>query len=330
MRFSLRLQWDLFRYIARQKAAGRQHFPLVLMLEPLHACNLACAGCGRIVEYESTYHAKLSLSQALAAVDECGAPVVSVCGGEPLLWKPLFELLAACFERGRHVQLCTNGILLDRFMERVAPHANLTLQVHLDGLRETHDRVVCKEGVFDTVVPQMKRAIARGYRVCTNTTIYRETTDEELAAFFAFLDEMGVHGFDHAGLRLRGVDNDIYMRRDEVQKRLAHPRAGRQASRALDARLSGLPRASAISTTRRGRTSPTTRAGWKGPCYFLITDAHYETHRELVEKTDWEYFEAARSSCANCQLHSGFEPSAAEVVSSEPRETLRFLRWVVR
>jgi hopanoid biosynthesis associated radical SAM protein HpnH len=332
MRFPLRLQLDLFRHIARQKRAGRKHFPLVLMLEPLHACNLACAGCGRIVEYEDTYYDKMSLEECLASIDECDAPIVSVCGGEPLIYKPYPELLQGCFERGRHVQLCTNAILLDRFMEKVPPHPNLMIQVHLDGMRETHDRSVCKEGVFDTIMPQMRRAVERGYRVCTNTTIFKDTTDEELEELFTTLDAMGVHGFlITPGYAYEVLDNDIYLAKEDV-----HQRFRRIAEIARRHKVLSTPRYLEFLTGERDLScSPWANVtrnprGWKGPCY-LITDGHYESYRELMEQTDWEFFKERRDKrCENCKLHSGFEASAAQEVASSPRDALRFLRWVAQ
>ena len=332
MRFPLRLQIDLFRYIARQKRAGNQHYPLVLMLEPLHACNLACAGCGRIVEYEDTYYDKMTLEECLGAVDECGAPIVSVCGGEPLIYKAYPELLQGCFARKKHVQLCTNAILLDRFMEKVPPHPNLTIQVHLDGMRETHDRSVCKEGVFDTVIPQMERAVQRGYRVCTNTTIFKDTSDEELEELFSMLDRMGVHGFlITPGYAYEVLGNDIYLAKEEV-----HERFRRIAEIARHHKVLSTPRYLEFLTGERDLScSPWANVtrnprGWKGPCY-LITDAHYATYRDLMEETDWEFFRERRDKrCENCKLHSGFEASAAEAVASNPRDMLQFARWVVR
>jgi hopanoid biosynthesis associated radical SAM protein HpnH len=332
MRFPLQLQTDLFRYIARQKRAGNEHFPLVLMLEPLHACNLACAGCGRIVEYEDTYHEKMSLEECLGAVDECGAPIVSLCGGEPLIWKRYPELLQGCFERGKHVQLCTNALLLDRFMEKVPAHPNLTLQVHLDGMRETHDRSVCEEGVFDAVIPQMRRAVERGYRVCTNTTIFKETTDEELDALFTMLDDMGVHGFlVTPGFHYEVLHNDIYLAKEEV-----HGRFRRIVEIARRHKVLSTPRYLEFLTGDRELhcspwANPTRNPrGWKGPCY-LITDAHYPSYRELMEDTDWEFFRERRDRrCENCKLHSGFEASAAEEVTRNLWDMLRFVRWVVR
>jgi len=332
MRFPLRLQYDLFRYIAQQKRAGRRHYPLVLMLEPLHACNLACAGCGRIVEYEDTYYDKMTLQECLDSVDECGAPIVSVCGGEPLIYKPTPDLLRGCFERGKHVQLCTNAILLDKFMEKVPPHANLTIQVHLDGMRETHDRVVCQTGVFDTVVPQMKRAVERGYRVSTNTTIYRDTSLEELEELFTMLDGMGVHGFlITPGYAYEVLDNDIYLAKQEVHEKFRKIReiAKRHKVLSTPLYLDFLTGDRDLDCTPWANVTRNPR-GWKGPCY-LITDTHYQTYRELLESTDWEFFSQRRDKrCENCKLHSGFEASAAETLTRSPKDALRFATWVVR
>ena len=332
MRFPLRLQFDLFRYIAKQRLAGRRHYPLVLMLEPLHACNLACAGCGRIVEYEDTYSEKMTLDECFASIDECGAPVVSICGGEPLIYKPYPELVAGCFARGKHVQLCTNAILLDRFMEKVPPHPNLTIQVHLDGLRETHDRSVCKPGVFDAVIPQMRRAVERGYRVSTNTTIFRDTSDEELDALFTMLDEMGVHGFlITPGYAYQVLDNDIYMAKAEVHRRFRRIKEIAQRHKVLSTPLylKFLTGERDLLCTPWANVTRNPR-GWKGPCY-LITDAHYPSYRELIEKTDWEFFRNRRDRrCEHCKLHSGFEPSAAEQVTRSLSDALEFGRWVLR
>jgi hopanoid biosynthesis associated radical SAM protein HpnH len=332
MRFPLKLQLDLFRYIAQQKRAGNEHFPLVLMLEPLHACNLACAGCGRIVEYEDTYYDKMSLQECFDAIDECGAPIVSVCGGEPLIYKPTPDLLQGCFERGKHVQLCTNAILLDRFMEKVPPHPNLTIQVHLDGMRETHDRVVCQDGVFDTVVPQMKRAVERGYRVSTNTTIFKDTSLSELEELFTMLDDMGVHGFlITPGFAYEVLDNDIYLAKEETHAKFREIReiARRHKVMSTPLYLDFLTGERDLDCSPWANVTRNPR-GWKGPCY-LITDAHYATYRELLDSTDWEFFAQRRDKrCENCKLHSGFEASAAETLTRSPKDALRFAQWVVR
>jgi hopanoid biosynthesis associated radical SAM protein HpnH len=157
MRVPLRQMLDLGRYMRRQKRAGEKYFPIVLMLEPLHACNLACVGCGRIVEYKDTIRDQMPLEDALGAAQECGAPIVSICGGEPLMYKHIGPLTNRLIdEQKRHVMVCTNAILIERFIKQVAPSPYLSFNIHLDGMRETHDRVVDRKGIFDTCVKMIK------------------------------------------------------------------------------------------------------------------------------------------------------------------------------
>ena len=156
MRVPLKLMLDLGRYMRRKRRAGEKYFPLVLMLEPLHACNLACIGCGRIVEYKDTIRDQMPLEEALGAADEAGAPIVSICGGEPLMYKHIVPLTKGLLEHKRHVQICTNALLLERFVRNVEPSPYLSFNVHIDGMRETHDRVVDRNGVFDTCVRMIK------------------------------------------------------------------------------------------------------------------------------------------------------------------------------
>jgi len=332
MRFPIGLTASLTAHILRKKLAGERFVPLVLMLEPLFACNLNCATCGRIREYRDRVSETMSVEDCLESSRECGAPIVSVCGGEPLIYKPTPDLLKGCFERGKHVQLCTNAILLDRFMDKVPPHPNLTIQVHLDGMRETHDRVVCQEGVFDTVMPQMKRAVLRGYRVSTNTTIFKDTSLQELEELFTLLDDMGVHGFlITPGFAYEVLDNDIYLAKEETHAKFRDIREIARRHKVMSTPLyldfltgdRDLDCSPWANVTRNPR-------GWKGPCY-LITDAHYATYRELLDSTDWEFFAQRRDKrCENCKLHSGFEASAAETLTRSPKDALRFAQWVVR
>ena len=194
MRIPLKQMVDLARYMRRKKSASEKYFPLVLMLEPLHACNLACIGCGRIVEYKETIRDQMLLEEALGASDECGAPIVSICGGEPLMYKHIAPLTQQLIERKRHVMICTNAILLERFVKQVPPSTYLSFNLHLDGMRETNDRVVDKQGHFDTVVKMIKMLKEKGYRVQTNTTVFRETTAEELEDLVKLLQPVVAHG----------------------------------------------------------------------------------------------------------------------------------------
>src|SRR5689334_12655390 len=171
-----------------------KRFPLVLMLEPLHACNLTCTGCGRIREYETTITKRLTLEQCLQASDECGAPTVSICGGEPLLYPEIGPLVAGLMERGRHVILCTNGMFIQKKLKEFKPHVSFFFNVHLDGMEKNHDIAVEREGVFKEAIEGIKAAKAAGFKVCTNTTVYQETDMREIEELFTYLEQLGVDG----------------------------------------------------------------------------------------------------------------------------------------
>src|SRR5580700_276057 len=193
MRIPLRQMIDLGRYISKKKRAGEKYFPLVLMLEPLHACNLACIGCGRIVEYKDTIRDMMPLDEALHSAEEAGAPIVSICGGEPLMYKHIAALTRGLIEdQKRHVMICTNAILMERFVKQVGPSPYLSFNLHIDGMRETNDRILNRAGHFDTVVKMIKLLKERGYRVQTNSTIFRETSAEEVEQLVRFLGDMSV------------------------------------------------------------------------------------------------------------------------------------------
>ena len=195
MRFPFSLTTSLTGYLLKQKMAGRKRFPLVLMLEPSHACNLACTGCGRIREYAATIRQRLTVQQCLASVEECGAPVVSICGGEPLLYGGIEELVAKLVERKKHVYVCTNGMRLEETLPGFRRTSRLFFNVHLDGMEATHDVAVEHKGCFAAAVAGVKAAVAAGFQVTTNTTVYRETDMNETGVLWAFLSELGVSGF---------------------------------------------------------------------------------------------------------------------------------------
>ncbi|HXR24331.1 MAG TPA: adenosyl-hopene transferase HpnH, partial [Candidatus Binataceae bacterium] len=181
--------------MSRKKRAGEKYFPLVLMLEPLHACNLACIGCGRIVEYKDTIRDQMPLQEALGSAAEADAPIVSICGGEPLMYKHIAALTRGLIEQQkRHVMICTNAILMERFIKQVEPSRYLSFNLHIDGMRETNDRVTDRTGHFDIVVKMIKLLKERGYRVQTNSTIFRETSAEEVDELIRFLGDLGVDG----------------------------------------------------------------------------------------------------------------------------------------
>src|SRR5262250_3705998 len=191
MRFPLHIATDMMRWQLRNWWAGNARVPVVLMLEPLHTCNLACIGCSP-ERYSGDLRHRLPLSKCFEAVDDCGAPVVSICGGEPTVYPEIVELVDGVVERRKHAIMCTNAILLDRFYAKARPHRRLTINVHLDGMRETHDRVVDRAGVFDKAIEAIREGKQRGYNVCTNTTLYRETSIEEIEEMCALLTSLDV------------------------------------------------------------------------------------------------------------------------------------------
>src|SRR5437868_2458707 len=195
MRFPLSLTTSMIGYIGRKKLAGAKRFPLVLMLEPLHACNLTCTGCGRIREYSATIKEKLSVEECLASVDEAGAPIVSICGGEPLIYPEIGRLVKGILKKRKHIYLCTNGMFIQKRLPEFRPTSRFFFNVHLDGLEETHDVAVERRGVFKAAVEGIVAAKKRGFLVCTNTTIYKETDLAEIDRLFAYLTKLGVDGF---------------------------------------------------------------------------------------------------------------------------------------
>jgi MoaA/NifB/PqqE/SkfB family radical SAM enzyme len=341
-------------YLLKQRWAGRNRFPLVLMLEPTHACNLHCAGCGRVREYADTMGQRMSVEECLAAVEECGAPVVSVCGGEPLVYPGIEELLEKLVARRKHVYLCTNGLLLEEKLPGLRPSSRMMLNVHLDGMERTHDRAAGRPGVFQRAVAGITAAKRAGFLVFTNTTIYRETDIREIAVLLEYLTGLGVDGFmvspaygydavrndraPSAGWSGRlsksphGGSDGLFMTREEVHAkfRQAEPlwrRGNLVASPIYRQFLCGrrtLSCAAWANPTRNVR-------GWKGPCY-LITDGHYATYGELVESTDWgrlgpQNGRGGDPRCEHCLVHCGFEPAAVFAANRRLRDVLAMAVW---
>jgi hopanoid biosynthesis associated radical SAM protein HpnH len=293
-----------------------KRFPLVMMLEPLHACNLTCTGCGRIREYESSIRERLSLEQCLKAVDECGAPMVSICGGEPLLYPEIGQLTAAILERGKWIQLCTNGMFMIKRLKDFKPHPGLVFNVHLDGMEKNHDFSVEREGVFKEAIEGIKAAKAAGFKVFTNTTVYKETDMKEIWELYEFLEPLKVDG--HAIAPAYGYSavnqREIFLTRDDVHEKFKD----------IDKMAKRFPLVSSPIYM------PTYNVkGWKGPCY-LITDAHHDTFEDLMTKTPWDnYGEGNDPRCAECMVHCGYEPSAAYGINSKFSDPFKQLGWLL-
>jgi hopanoid biosynthesis associated radical SAM protein HpnH len=335
MRFPLSLTRSLTGYLLKKTLAGQKKFPLVLMLEPLHACNLRCAGCGRIREYAATVAERLSVEECLAAVDECGAPIVSLCGGEPLIYPGIEELITGILGRHKHVYLCTNGVMLVGKLAGLPVCDRLFINVHLDGMEATHDAMAGREGVFAKAVEGIKAAKAAGFLVYTNTTLYRETDVHEIEVLFELLAELGVDGmmispaYGYAAVQQAdpGSAERIYMTRPEIHDKF---RLARTVLRRF--RLTASPVYMDFLCGRRelrcaAWANPTRNVvGWKGPCY-LITDGHYRTYQEFVERTDWEKLgPGGDPRCEDCLVHCGFEP-AAVFASKGLRDMLKMALW---
>jgi hopanoid biosynthesis associated radical SAM protein HpnH len=328
LRFPMSLSYDLGRYLFKKRLRGEEKFPLVLMLEPTHQCNLACQGCGRIQEYRDTLGQSLSLEECLGAVEECGAPVVTVTGGEPLLYPPVFELLQELVQRQKHIYLCTNAILLEKSLPRLPVSKRLTLSVHLDGLAPTHDVILGRPGLFNTAIKAIKEAKRRGFRVCTNTTIYKETDPQDIEVLFGYLTQIGVDGLlVSPAYSFAGVNPELFLSREEIKDKFTRLTANGIGFKYFSTPLY-------LSFLRGERhydctpwANPTRNPrGWRSPCYQIL-DGHHPTFQDLMEKTDWDsYGEGKDPRCAQCMMHSGFEPSVVRSLS-RPRDIWRMLRW---
>jgi hopanoid biosynthesis associated radical SAM protein HpnH len=313
-----------------------KRFPLVMMLEPLHACNLTCTGCGRIREYESSIRERLSLEQCLKAVDECDAPMVSICGGEPMLYPEIAKLVEEILARGKYIQLCTNGMFLVKKLKEFKPHPGLVFNVHLDGMEKNHDLAVERDGVFREAIEGVKAAKQNGFKVFSNTTVYKETDMNEIGVLWAFLSELGVGGFMVSPAYAyeavnttnpAGADR-LFMTRDDVHAkfRAAKPMLKRFRLVATPLYLDFLCGERHLDCA--AWANPTRNVGgWRGPCY-LLGDAHYKTYAELVAATDWsKYGPGNDRRCEHCLMHCGFEPSAVMESNRRFGDMVKMAMW---
>lgn len=336
MRFPLSLTTSMVGYMARKTIAREKRFPLVLMLEPLHACNLTCTGCGRIREYSATIKDKLTVAECLQAVDEAGAPIVSICGGEPMIYPQIGDLVRGILSRRKHIYLCTNGMFIKKRLHEFRPTSRFFFNVHLDGLEETHDLAVERKGVFKSAVDGIVAAKRAGFLVCTNTTIYKETNLAEIDALFAYLTKLNVDGFmlspayGYTAVQQTNPKGaaEIFLTRDDIRAKFqqAEKLLAKYRMMSSPIYLEFLSGKRELTCTAWGNPTRNVK-GWKGPCY-LITDEHHDTFDDLMENTDWDaYGHGKDPRCEHCMVHCGYEPSAALGVNKRMGDSLKMLMW---
>lgn len=320
------------QYLVTQRLKGRKRFPLVLMLEPLFRCNLACSGCGKIQHPKEILKQHLSPEDCFAAVEECGAPVVSIPGGEPLLHPQIDQIVQGLVARKKFIYLCTNGLLLEKSLDKFTPSPYLSFSVHLDGLEALHDQCVDRQGVFEIAVRAIRAAKAKGFRVTTNTTVFAGTEPKDIQALFDYLTELEVDGMMVSpGYSYEWApDQNHFLQREQTKalfrEILAPFRAGQKAwqfnhnplfldfligQKDYDCTPWGSPSYSVL--------------GWQKPCY-LLNEGHYPTFKQLLDDTNWDQYgtQSGNPECADCMVHCGYEPTAA-VDAMQPQNMMRSL-----
>ncbi|WP_213452313.1 adenosyl-hopene transferase HpnH [Rhizomonospora bruguierae] len=332
MGIPLRQRLRVGRYLMANRLRHRERFPLLLELEPLFACNLKCAGCGKIQQPAQLLRQRMPVEQAVAAVEECGAPMVSIAGGEPLMHPEIDRMVGELIARRRYVFLCTNALLLPKKLDLFRPSPYFAFTVHIDGLRDRHDASVCKPGVFDEAVAAVREAQRRGFRVTTNTTFFNTDTPQTIIEVLDYLnddlrvDEMMI---SPAYAYQKAPDQEHFLgvaeTRELFRKAFANGRRRRW-------RLSHSPM---FLDFLEGRVDfPCTAwaipsyslLGWQRPCY-LMGDGYAASYRELLESTDWDQYGRGRDPrCANCMAHCGYEPTAVMATMSSLKESIRALR----
>jgi hopanoid biosynthesis associated radical SAM protein HpnH len=325
----LRQQFDVALYIIKQKITGNKYYPLVLMLEPLFRCNLACAGCGKIDYPDEILNQRMTVQECLDAVDECGAPIVSIPGGEPLLHKEMDQIVKGLIAKKKYVTLCTNALLMEKKMHLFTPSPYFNFSVHLDGDKGDHDRSVCQDGVYEKAESAIKKAIAAGFRVNINCTLFNNAVPERMADFFDHMMDIGLNaitvspGYAYE----RAPDQEHFLTREKTHNifrdifRMGKERAAKgktkwrfsQSSLFMDF-LAGNQ---SYECTPWGL--PTRNIfGWQRPCY-LLGEGFVKTYKELIEETEWEKYGTGKyEKCANCMVHCGYEPTAANDAFANP------------
>jgi hopanoid biosynthesis associated radical SAM protein HpnH len=326
--------WTVARYVLGKTLRREKRYPLVLMLEPLFRCNLACAGCGKIQHPADILKKNLTPEECFRAVDECGAPMVSIPGGEPLLHPQIDEIVRGLVSRKKYIYLCTNALLLEKNLGRFTPSKYLSFSVHIDGPREEHDVAVCREGVFDIAIRAIRAAVAGGFRVTTNTTMFNTAHPRRMREMFDILMDLGVEGMmvSPGYAYEKAPDQDHFLQRSQTvelfRRTLANPKRGWVFNQS-PLFLEFLKGNWQLECTPWG--NPTYNMfGWQRPCY-LQQDGYCATYRELLETTDWSAYgrESGNPKCQDCMVHCGYEPTAVTQTFSSLSGMLTAARLVL-
>ncbi len=336
MAITLRQNLQIAAYIVQQRLRGREKFPIVLQLEPLYQCNLACAGCGKIQHPQDILARRLSVQQCIDAVEECGAPIVSIAGGEPLIHREIDQIVLALIERKRYIYLCTNAILMGKKLDQFRPSSYFSWSVHIDGLRERHDQSVDRQGVFDKTIEAIKEAQRRGFRVTTNTTFFTQDDVRSIRDVLDFLnDDVQVDAMQISpGYAYeKAPDQEHFLgverTREIFRQSFADGRRKKWRLNHSPLFLDFLEGKIDFTCTAWGIPSYSV-LGWQRPCY-LMADGYASSYKELIETTRWENYGRGKDPrCTNCMAHCGYEPSAVAATMKSPRESLRATADVLR
>ena len=306
-------------YVIKQKLKRRKRYPLVLMLEPLFKCNLACAGCGKIQYPAHILKKRLTVEQCLKAVEECGAPIVSIPGGEPLLYPEIEELVEELVKLKKYVYLCTNAILLKKKLEEglFKPSKYLSFSIHMDGLREEHDEAVCRDGVYDQAVDGIREALKRGFRVTTNTTLFDGADPHRVRKFFDEMMDLGVEGMmvSPGYSYSKAPDREHFLQKDKTNRLFSDILSNKKRGWRFNQSplfLQFLMGKHDYECTPWG--NPTFNIfGWQRPCY-LLQEGYAHSFQDLIENTSWESYGKASGNpkCQDCMVHCGFEATAVD------------------
>ncbi|MFM7083847.1 MAG: adenosyl-hopene transferase HpnH [Hyphomicrobium sp.] len=311
-------------YIINQHVKGRKKYPVVLMLEPLFRCNLACAGCGKIDYPDKILNLRVSVNDALKAIEECGAPIVVLAGGEPLLHKELPQIVEGALEKKKFVTVCTNALLLDKKISHFMPHKRFNWSIHLDGDREMHDKSVCQSGVYDRAVDAIKLAKSKKFRVNINCTLFSDADPDKVVNFLNKVTDLGIDGITISpGYAYeRAPDQKHFLNRSRTKDLFRNILKNRKGKRSWPIFQSALfldflAGNQTYKCTPWGNPTYTV-FGWQKPCY-LLGEGYAKTFQELMETTDWESYGTGNyEKCADCMVHSGFEPTAVIDAVSKP------------